>query len=230
MKKIKSFLKQIPIIGPTARTIYRSTFPTSGEMFPGSSSYWDKRYSLGGNSGDGSYGKLATFKADILNEFVQRMGVQSVIEYGCGDGNQLRYSHYPSYLGFDVSAKALSLCKTKFSNDSTKSFMLMSDYRMETADLTLSLDVIYHLVEDDVFEKYMCRLLDSSKKFVIIYSSNSNEMSSVAHIRHRKFTDWIRENRSEWKLKEEIKNKYPPAKNTAEGSFANFYIFSRIAG
>ena len=35
-------------------------------IFPGSQNYWRKRYAMGGNSGKGSYGKSAEFKAEIL--------------------------------------------------------------------------------------------------------------------------------------------------------------------
>ena len=57
--------------------------------FEGSARYWDDRYARGGSSGDGSAGKFAAFKAEVLNGFVERHGVQSVIEFGSGDGGQL---------------------------------------------------------------------------------------------------------------------------------------------
>ncbi len=74
-----------------------------------------------------------------------------MIEYGCGDGNQLILADYPQYIGFDVSPDAVALCKKIFSADLTKAFHLMDEYNHQTADLTLSLDVIYHLVEDECF-------------------------------------------------------------------------------
>lgn len=43
------------------------------------------------------------------------------------------------------------------------------------ADLSLSLDVIYHLVEDEVFETYINTLFKSARRYVIIYSSNSDD-------------------------------------------------------
>ena len=35
------------------------------------SNYWDQRYKKGGNSGAGSYGRLAEFKAEIINKFIK---------------------------------------------------------------------------------------------------------------------------------------------------------------
>ena len=55
-----------------------------------SARYWEDRYADGGNSGDGSQGLNAQFKADFLNAFVKEPKVMNVIEYGCGDGRQLQ--------------------------------------------------------------------------------------------------------------------------------------------
>ena len=66
-----------------------------GSAFPGSAAYWEERYRTGGNSGCGSYGHLANWKAEIVNDFVAATGVQRVIEHGAGDGNQLSLARYP---------------------------------------------------------------------------------------------------------------------------------------
>ena len=93
-------------------------------VFPGSAQYWEKRYTYGGSSGQGAYGRLAKFKAEILNNFVSELRVGSVIEFGCGDGNQLELAKYPDYVGLDVSEKAVALCKVKFTNDISKRFSI----------------------------------------------------------------------------------------------------------
>lgn len=175
----------------------------------------------------GSYNQLAEFKAEVINSFVQKHNISSVIEFGCGDGNQLRLAQYPSYLGFDVSEKAISICRELFSEDTSKQFALMKDLYGQRAQLTLSLDVIYHLLEDHVFEEYMRKLFDTSDKYVVIYSSNTNEqIPPVApHVKHRKFTDWIDEVRPNWKLIQHIPNKYPYFGKDDTGSFADFYIY-----
>lgn len=152
-----------------------------------------------------------------------------MIEYGCGDGNQLRLADYPSYLGFDVSGKAVSLCAEIFAGDPAKAFKLTTDYDGERADATLSLDVIYHLVEDEVFEAYMRRLFDSADRYVIIYSSNQTTQvpGQAVHVRHRRFTDWVDRHTPDWKLRTHIPNRYPFKDDTATGSFADFYIYER---
>ena len=79
--------------------------------------YWERRYTQGRNSGEGSYGDLAIFKAEALNSFVESRGIQSVIEFGCGDGAQLGLAQYPLYTGYDVSRKAVELCRERFNSD-----------------------------------------------------------------------------------------------------------------
>jgi hypothetical protein len=110
-----------------------------------SAQYWRNRYRAGGNSGAGSYGRLAAFKAEIINAFVRQHDVASVIEFGCGDGAQLKLADYPAYIGFDVADESVELCRSKFLGDSTKEFKNAASWDYEHADLTLSLDVIFHL-------------------------------------------------------------------------------------
>jgi hypothetical protein len=138
-------------------------------------------------------------------------------------------SAYPSYIGFDVSPDALAQCENIFPNDETKTFKLMDAYANETAQLTLSLDVIYHLTEDSIFFTYMERLFDSSTKFVIIYSSNTDRQERFQrdHVKHRRFSEWIEQNRPDWKLTQHISNRYAYTGNEREGSVADFYLYEK---
>ncbi len=188
--------------------------------FQGSNDYWIRRYRKGRTSGGGSYGRLAEFKAKVLNEFVESQGIKAVIGFGCGDGNQLTLATYPSYLGFDISPHAIDRCRSLFAQDATRRFSLMQDYQGQTAPLTQSLDVLYHLVEDEVFEPYMQRLFAASTEHVIIYSSNSTENpdGQGQHVRHRRFTDWVEVNLPHWELTRHLPNAYPFEGDVREGS------------
>jgi len=191
--------------------------------------YWKRRYARGKSSGAGSYNELAEFKAEVLNGFVKENNIETVIEYGCGDGNQLLLAEYPSYIGYDISPVVLSRCRNIFSDDKTKTFKLMDEYAGETAQLTLSLDVIYHLIEDDVFNEYMERLFGSSMRFVIIYSSDTddNRDNRSRHVKHRQFSEWVNKMHPRWKLMRHIKNKYPYAGDNKKGSWSDFFIYEK---
>ncbi|WP_174567050.1 MULTISPECIES: hypothetical protein [unclassified Rhodanobacter] len=223
---MKNLIKKIPVIGPFARSVYKKWLKPS-KPFQDSESYWVDRYKSGGNSGAGSYNRLADFKADVLNGYVAKNNIRSVIEFGCGDGNQLKLARYPSYVGFDVSPDIVATCGKIFETDTTKTFKLVKDYAGETAQLALSLDVIYHLIEDNVFEKYMETLFDSAQSYVIVYSSDKSD-KQTSHVRHRNFTKWVAENRREWEMLEHVPNRYPYAGDNATGSLADFFIYGKM--
>lgn len=198
--------------------------------FDTSPSYWDQRYRDGGNSGAGSYGRLARFKAGIINGFVAEHDVASVVDFGCGDGAQLALAAYPRYIGLDVSPQAVAACRRRFANDPSKQFYDLKSVRGHAikGELSLSLDVIYHLVEDEIYQAYMHNLVEAATRFVCIYSSNVSLPGHVPHIRHRCFTDWFATEVPEWALMGTIRNPYPhdPA-NPGGTSWADFYFFAR---
>ncbi len=223
--KLKKIIKKNPLLYTGA--IIMLNFLKPFRRFPGSKKYWEQRYASGGTSGAGSYGKLAEFKAEIINSFIKNNNIASVIEFGCGDGNQLSLFDIPSYVGLDVSRTAIKFCMRRFKNDKTKSFFLYEpecfadNNNIFKADLALSLDVIYHLVEDPIFELYMKHLFSSSDKFVIIYSDDVTTNQRY-HEKHRQFSKWVETNLREWRLINKIKNRYP------NESCADFFIYSKI--
>lgn len=196
-----------------------------------SQKYWNNRYSKKENSGAGSYGRLAEFKANIINNFVQENNVKTVIELGCGDGNQLKLAKYKSYIGFDVSKEAIKICENVFKTDQTKLFRNYSNISKQEyfADLVISLDVIFHLIEEEVFQKYMENLFRLSSRFVIIYSCNYDKVVAP-HVKCRKFTEWIdSELKGQVTLVKFIPNKYPYDPELPNlTSFSDFYIYEKV--
>lgn len=201
-----------------------------------SRTYWEERYKNGDNSGAGSYGRLAKYKGEFLSKFVKDKGVTNVIDFGSGDGNQLMFFEgFKEYIGLDVSKTSIGICIAKYAEDKTKSFFLydpeyfLDNQRLFSADLTLSLDVIYHLTEDRVFDKYMHDLFTAASKYVIIYASNTdkNDDGQAIHVKHRRFTNWVNLNKKDWKLIQRVENIYKLKDNNLEESFADFYIYQK---
>lgn len=191
--------------------------------------FWDTHYADGGNSGTGSYGRLAQFKADVLNRLIVRHGINSAIELGCGDGNQVSLIRYPSYLGLDTSPTAIDLCRERFASDPTKRFRSYrsGDAIRERAELAVSLDVVYHLLEDTVYEQYMLDLFSVATRFVAIYSSDSEGEAEWPEVRHRRFSKWVARHEPGWKLVRHIPNRFPYVYGDVESSWSDFYIFGR---
>lgn len=195
--------------------------------FHDSARFWEESYSKGRTSGSGSYGALAEGKSTFLNRLVRERAVHSVIEFGCGDGNQLSLAQYPSYVGLDVSRTAIGLCQSRFARDPAKSFFLYDGGCFTdrggifTAELALSLDVLYHLVEDRVFETYLGHLFAAATRLVVIYSTNAMAVGTAPHVRHRHFTPWIEEHCPQWRLAETARG---PGSERAR---ADFFVYER---
>jgi len=231
---LATLVKHTPLIGPLARSLARA--PLVEQMrrqlgFKGSAAYWDARYRAGGTSGAGSYGRLAAFKAEVLNEFVLSRGIRTIVEFGCGDGAQLALAAYPDYVGVDVSPAAVRLCTERFAGDPTKRFLLADTLPKPFGpfDLALSLDVIYHLVENATFEAYMRGLFAAAGSHVVIYASDRDQPGPSPHVRHRAFTPWVALHRPDWRYAGRVPNQYPfdPA-DPDETSFADFHFFEKI--
>ena len=157
-----------------------------------------------------------------INEFTISNNINSVVDFGCGDGHQLSLFKFKNYIGLDISEESVSICKRKFKNDKYKTFMVYENDINLSAELAISLDVIYHVTDDIMYKKYMQDLFRSAALFVIIYSTNYDEEYSGNHIKHRNVINWIQNNINLWKLIKVIKNRYPA------DSKSNFYIYQKI--
>ena len=195
-----------------------------------SAAYWDARYRAGGTSGAGSAGWLARYKAAVVNGFIAANGIRSMIDAGCGNASQLSLLIPPAgYTGVDVSSAALARCATRHPG---RRFVTPDALpAIPPAELTLSMDVLYHLIEDEVFAGTMHTLFAWSTRYVMIYSSNIDAAWPAAHVRHRCFTDHIARTQPAWRLLAFLPNPRPfdPAR-PEETSFADFYIFGKRGG
>lgn len=193
--------------------------------YPGSSSYWERRYARGGDSGAGSSGVLAAYKAEVLNDFVRMNGIQSVVELGCGDGQQLLLAEYPAYTGLDIAASAVERCRDLFANDGTKKFIPYDPVHFEPADfqadLAISLEVIFHLTEENLYRLYMRHLFALSRRWVVIFSSDEVDTTGgiFPHFRPRAFSRDVPEG---WVLRERISNPH------RKRSVSDFFVFERV--
>lgn len=191
--------------------------------------YWESRYGAGGDSGAGSRGELARLKARFLNRFVAAERVSSVLELGCGDGEQLALAEYPAYVGLDVSPSAIARCAERFAGDSTKRFavydpMTFMPAQDLEADVALSVDVVYHVVADADFDRHMTHLFACARRFVVIYATNvpDPQPDQADHIRHRRFTNWIERTRPEWMLTRRV-----PIRPDRTRHDPDFFVFAR---
>jgi len=193
--------------------------------YPGSRLYWERRYAGGGDSGAGSAGRLADYKADIVNRFVREKNIQSVVEFGCGDGQQLLLAAYPAYVGLDISKTAVERCKALFASDFSKKFEIYDPFQFDMAghqaDMALSMEVIFHLTEDDIYRLYLRHLFASARRWVVIFSSDEEDDTGgvFPHFKQRRFTPDVP---PDWVLRERIPNPY------RDISVSDFFFFEKV--
>ncbi|THV33593.1 methyltransferase domain-containing protein [Glycomyces buryatensis] len=225
-------VQAIPVVGPA---LARTVIAVRDGRFPGSAQYWEQRYARGGGSGEGSRGMLAESKAKVLNRLVAEQRFESVIEFGCGDGDQLALADYPRYLGLDVSPTTLRRTIARFTDDPSKSFALYDPEcfadraGLVTADLALSLDVIYHLVEDHVYELHLRHVFAAARRQVVLFTSDADDPcvagTFAPHVRHRPVARDVAERFPEWRLRERIENPHAYRKVGPSGSFADYFVY-----
>lgn len=193
--------------------------------YPGSRVYWERRYAQGGDSGAGSSGRLAKYKAEVLNRFVETRKVQSVTEFGCGDGQQLLLAHYPTYFGLDISKTAVGRCRALFAADASKRFEIYEPKSFNPADfqadMALSLEVIFHLTEENIYKKYLQHLFAAARRWVVIFSSDEEDTTGgiFPHFKPRRFTPDVP---TGWVLRERLSNPH------RDVSVSDFFFFERV--
>jgi hypothetical protein len=159
--------------------------------------WWQNWYTGGGTSGPGSYGILAEFKAEIVNQFIKEHNINSVIEFGCGDGNQLSYMNYRQYLGLDVTRAALDRCMARFRDDQSKSFMFYDPQYFVNkgslnADLVVCFDVLYHITDENDLVKTLADIFSCTQKYVILYTITKEVDIPVPEIKYRDLNLFLR--------------------------------------
>jgi hypothetical protein len=152
------------------------------------------------------------------------------VEFGCGDGQQLALAAYPRYIGYDLSPTAVDICRRKFSADATKQFFVLDERRVGAeAELALSLDVVYGLLEDELYENYLLTIFSAATRFVVIYGNGCVRRYDATHIhiRLRDFNADIAQRESRWILVNAARNPYYSEIGTDPArSWSNFYVYA----
>ena len=146
----------------------------------------------------------------------------SVLELGCGAGyaaGTLIRAVRPvkEYVGVDISRAAAERARDhireQFGPASAEplaegrevtfhdydGFSLPAAVAQRTFDVVISLSVMMHLLEGELFSAYMRHLFLLSHQYVIIQGDNV-DAPRVNHMRGWRFTDWIRREAVDWGL------------------------------
>ncbi len=174
-----------------------------------SETYWRGRYAdtsskfFKGASGNGKLPFRTRYKSKIINSVISTHSVESILDLGCGDGSLTSKIKCKKYFGIEIDKNLTDELRRQYENQPNYNFSTaLEDSWPESFDLSLSIDVIFHLLEDEVYIKYMNMLFMGNAELVLIKSSNHDEVGigRNAHILHRNFTKNISANFPEYKL------------------------------
>jgi len=169
--------------------------------------YWEARYRDGGCSGKGSRGAEALAKVATVQGVINRFGVTSMLDLGCGDGFVAKRLDVARYVGYDPAPTAVAACRALMP-DRTFTTTLPDDvvYRPEF-DLTMSLDVLFHLVDGSEYDHHLAALLGMTTGRALVYATNHDERGA-AHVLHRR---WVEDVPPGWDL-EDVELPFAPDK------------------
>ena len=231
-------LKDSPTLLSNARSQGKRLFPFlyAMKLWPrikhclpfNSSKYWESRYAAGGNSGAGSRGHLAQYKADFLNTFFEQHSISTVVEWGAGDGYQAGLLQIEHYTGLDVSTTAVAHCRQLHVRSPHLHFYGVNEVNSISAQVALSLDVLYHLIENRVYKAYLDRLFASAQLYVVIYACDREGGNFAKHVKPRKFTRDVAKRFPNWELILHEPNPFPLEQRGAEeGSWSDFFVYKK---
>lgn len=146
--------------------------------------FWEARYARGGNSGMGSEGPNYEYKRDFVNQTIRELGVRSVVDFGCGDGGQVRELIVDGYYGIDISPSAIRLCRQRFAGRSGFRFDTAAEAKPGRHGLALSLDVLYHVVDPAAYADYL-RALFSHSDYTLFYGNLVARDDNTPHMLFR---------------------------------------------
>ncbi len=145
--------------------------------------FWNNRYANGRNSGAGSYGEMLEKKL----KWLKGLDIQTICEIGCGDFN---FGHnlmklYPKayYIGQDISEYIIDKNRKDFLQ-----YQFTTDMKeLIQADLTLCIDVLFHITDDREYEDLLTNIENNWTKYLAITAYEYENPHTSPHVKIRKF-------------------------------------------
>lgn len=138
--------------------------------------YWENRYKRGGTSGRGSIGELGKWKWEVIEKFAKP--TDDLIDVGCGDLSFWTGRDFPGrYTGIDVSQTIIE--RNRKSRPNLKFLCSSADELVDigTAGIVFCLDVLFHIMDDQIYEKTLSNLTKYSSDWIFIYTWSKSPFS-----------------------------------------------------
>lgn len=132
--------------------------------------YWNNRYQGGRTSGDGSYGKEMERKVLLIRDLIKACypPIKTVLDFGCGDfnlGKEFLKHIDVQYTGYDFSETIVKRNEELYGTDSVK---FTNKLPTKKSDVVICMDVLFHVVDDEEYEKTLKTLYNSYSRYLIV--------------------------------------------------------------
>ncbi len=159
--------------------------------------YWDHRYKKGYDSGEGSVGVHRDWKWSQIESIIP--SISEVVDVGCGDLRFWEGKDCPSYIGLDISPTIIKQNITKRPQWGFICGNAITRYPFK-ANVVLCMDMLFHIMNDDDFDKILDNLMEYTKEWIIIYTWDKNPFSTKDDMKYQAFRKLPIERFKEFKL------------------------------
>lgn len=140
--------------------------------------YWEEHYKKGGTSGAGSIGEYRRWKWEIIDKYAK--SVDDVIDVGCGDLSFWEGRDFPNhYTGIDISQTIVERNRKSRPNLTLLCSSAEDYVNIGTATIVFCLDVLFHIMDDSIYEKILSNLTRYSSHWIFIFTWSKNPFSSL---------------------------------------------------
>ncbi len=123
-----------------------------------------------------------------------------------------------------MAPSAIQRCRDLFASDPTRCFLVYDPYRFDPAglkaELGLSLEVLFHLTEDALYQRYLQHLFGTATRWVVIFAPDEPDQTGgqFPHLRPRQFS---RDIPAGWTLQRHDSNPH------RDISMSDFFVFEK---
>ena len=149
--------------------VWRSRLRVLGEvrdrLLFDNKNFWNDRYrtNMDKGSGPGSRGEQLELKNKIIQDLINKEGIRSVLDIGCGDIEILNGIEIPKYTGIDISEIVTARNRELRPQWEFLCVDVGSTYEPEPADLVLCLDVLIHQKRRTAYDAIVTKAIRSAK-------------------------------------------------------------------
>jgi hypothetical protein len=139
--------------------------------------YWEGNYRKGGTSGPGSVGSLRQWKWENIVKYSGP--ITEVIDVGCGDLSFWEGKTPPSrYVGIDISQTIIDRNRERWPSSTFICSSADRTLELEQARIVFCLDVLFHIMDDGIYENILANLMRYSSEWIFVYTWRKNPFAS----------------------------------------------------